>query len=242
VKSAKPFDIPKRLVWEAYQDVKANGGAGGVDEESIERFEAHLKDNLYRIWNRMSSGSYLPPPVKAVAIPKKSGGTRVLGVPTISDRIAQRVVKKVLEPMLDPIFDENSFGYRPGKSAHDAVSVTRQRCWRYDWVVEFDIKGLFDNIDHRLLMKALRHHCKIRWVLLYVERWLTAPLQYGDGRLAPRDRGTPQGGVVSPLLANLFLHYAFDAWVRRTLPRVPFCRYADDGAPRRRRKEAAMVT
>jgi RNA-directed DNA polymerase len=229
VKSAKSFDIPKWLVWQGYQDVKANGGAAGIDNESIALFEAHLKDNLYRLWNRMSSGSYFPPPVKAVPIPKKSGGTRILGVPTVSDRIVQTVVKKVLEPILDPIFDENSFGYRPGKSAHDAVRVTRQRCWQYNWVVEFDIKGLFDNIDHELLIKALRHHCKIRWVLLYVERWLKVPMQYCDGKVIPRVMGTPQGGVVSPLLANLFLHYAFDAWVRRTLPRIPFCRYADDG-------------
>ena len=185
-------------MWEAYLDVKSKGGAAGVDTESIEEFEVHLKDNLYRLWNRLSSGSYFPPPVKAVPIPKKSGGTRVLGVPTVTDRIAQAVVKKVLEPILDPIFDENSFGYRPGKSAHDAVSVTRQRCWRYDWVVEFDIKGLFDHIDHGLLMKALRHHCKTRWVLLYVERWLKAPMQRSDGELVPRDSGTPQGGVITP--------------------------------------------
>jgi RNA-directed DNA polymerase len=175
VKSAKPFDISKHLVWEAYKEIKANGGAAGVDKESIKAFEVKLKDNLYRIWNRMSSGSYFPPLVEAVPIPKKSGGTRVLGVPTVSDRIAQTVVKKILEPILDPVFDDNSFGYRPRRSAHDAVDITRQRCWQYDWVVEFDIKGLFDNIDHELLMKALRHHCKIRWVLLYVERWLKAP-------------------------------------------------------------------
>lgn len=229
MKSAKPFDIPKRIVWEAYKEVKANRGAAGIDGESIEAFEADLKDNLYKIWNRMSSGSYFPPPVKAVEIPKKSGGIRVLGVPTVSDRIAQTVVKKVLEPMLDPVFDDNSFGYRPGKSAHDAISITRRRCWRYDWVVEFDIKGLFDHIDHDLLMKALRHHCKVCWVLLYVERWLKAPLMDSKGELIGRDVGTPQGGVISPLLANLFLHYAFDAWVRRTMPRVAFCRYADDG-------------
>jgi RNA-directed DNA polymerase len=242
VKSAKPFDISKHQVWEAYLDVKAKGGAAGVDKESIEEFEVHLKDNLYRLWNRLSSGSYFPPPVKAVPIPKKSGGTRVLGVPTVTDRIAQGVVKKVLEPILDPIFDEDSFGYRPGKSAHDAIFVTRQRCWRYDWVVEFDIKGLFDHIDHGLLMKALRHHCRIRWVLLYVERWLKAPLQGSDGELVPRDSGTPQGGVVSPLLANLFLHYAFDAWVRRSMPRVPFCRYADDGLLHcKSRKQAEYV-
>ena len=198
MKSAKPFDIPKILLWEAFQDVKANGGAAGVDDESIEMFEANLKDNLYRLWNRMSSGSYFPPPVKAVPIPKKSGSTRVLGVPTVGDRIAQAVVKRVIEPILDPIFDENSFGYRPGKSAHDAVDVTRQRCWRYDWVVEFDIKGLFDNIDHALLMKALHYHCKIRWVVLYVERWLKAPLQNGSGEITARTVGTPQGGVVTP--------------------------------------------
>lgn len=242
MKSAKPFDIPKRLVWEAYRDVKAKGGAAGVDKESIKMFEVHLKDNLYRLWNRLSSGSYFPPPVKAVPIPKKSGGERVLGVPTVTDRIAQAVVKKILEPILDPIFDEDSFGYRPGKSAHDAISVTRQRCWRYDWVVEFDIKGLFDNINHNLLMKALRHHCDIRWVLLYVERWLKTPMQMSSGELVPRDLGTPQGGVVSPILANLFLHYAFDAWVRRSMPRVPFCRYADDGLLHcKSRKQAEYV-
>ncbi len=229
MRTVKPFEISRRLVWEAYRDVKANGGAPGVDRESIEEFEADLKDNLYRLWNRLSSGSYFPPPVKGVPIPKKTGGVRLLGVPTVSDRIAQTVVKKVLEPLLDPIFDEDSFGYRSGKSAHEAVGKTRQRCWRYDWVVEFDIKGLFDNIDHGLLMRALRKHCDTRWVLLYVYRWLNAPMQDHNGEIFPREKGTPQGGVVSPLLANLFLHYAFDAWVRRVLPRVPFCRYADDG-------------
>jgi len=242
VKSAKPFDIPKSVVWEAYKEVKANRGAAGIDGESIEAFEADLKDNLYKIWNRMSSGSYFPPPVKGVEIPKKSGGIRVLGVPTVSDRIAQTVVKKVLEPMLEPIFDDNSFGYRPGRSAHDAISITRKRCWRYDWVVEYDIKGLFDHIDHDLLMKALRHHCKVRWVLLYVERWLKAPLMSNEGEFIARDVGTPQGGVISPLLANLFLHYAFDAWVRRTMPKVPFCRYADDGLLHcKSRKQAQFV-
>ena len=227
--AAKPFAIPKQLVWQAYLEVKSKGGAAGVDHESLEDFERNLKKNLYRIWNRMSSGSYFPPAVKAVPIPKKSGGTRILGVPTVSDRIAQTVVKLLLEPILEPVFDENSFGYRPGKSAHDAIAVTRKRCWQYDWVVEFDIRGLFDNINHDMLMKALRHHCDCRWVLLYVERWLKAPLQQRDGSLTARDKGTPQGGVVSPILANLFLHYAFDAWVRRRMPRIPFCRYADDG-------------
>ena len=229
MKVAKPFEISKKLVWQAYLAVKSNGGAAGVDNESIESFEQTLKNNLYRLWNRLSSGSYFPPPVKAVPIRKKSGGTRILGVPTVSDRIAQTVVKLALEPILEPVFDENSFGYRPGRSALDAVAVTRKRCWKYDWVVEFDIRGLFDNIRHDLLLKALRHHCDCRWVLLYVERWLKAPLQQQDGRLVSRPRGTPQGAVVSPVLANLFLHYTFDAWVRRELPGIPFCRYADDG-------------
>ena len=227
--ATKPFSIPKQLVWRAWLAVKSKGGAAGVDNQSLEDFERDLKNNLYRIWNRLCSGSYFPPPVKAVPIPKKSGGTRILGVPTISDRVAQTVVKMMLEPILEPVFDEDSYGYRPGRSAHDAIAVTRKRCWQYDWVVEFDIRGLFDNLSHELLMKALRHHCSCRWVLLYVERWLTASMQQPDGSLAERHQGTPQGGVVSPVLANLFLHYAFDAWVRRELPNVPFCRYADDG-------------
>lgn len=229
MKVAKAFEIPKKMVVQAYEGVKSNAGSAGIDGESIEAFELNLKDNLYRIWNRMSSGSYFPPAVKGVAIPKKSGGTRLLGIPTVSDRVAQNVVKIMLEPMVEPVFDENSFGYRPGKSAHDAIAITRERCWKYDWVVEFDIKGLFDNIDQGLLMKALQHHCDCKWILLYVERWLKAPLQDIQGNIVQRDRGTPQGGVVSPILANLFLHYAFDAWVRREMPTILFCRYADDG-------------
>ena len=227
--TAKPFTIPKRLVYEAFEAVKANAGSAGVDNETIEDFETNLKDNLYRIWNRMSSGSYVPPPVKAVAIPKKTGGERILGVPTVADRVAQMVVKQVLEPNLEPIFLPNSYGYRPGKSALDAIAVTRERCWRYDWVLEFDIKGLFDNIDHTLLLRALEKHTACKWVRLYIGRWLTAPLQLSDGTLVERTKGTPQGGVVSPVLANLFLHYAFDAWMTRTFPGVPWCRYADDG-------------
>lgn len=229
MKTEKPFNIPKKMVWQAYQKVKENKGAAGIDKETIEEFEKNLSDNLYRIWNRMSSGSYFPPPVKGVPISKKSGGTRLLGVPTVSDRIAQETVKQVLEPILEPLFDEDSYGYRPGKSAHDALAITRKRCWQYDWVVEFDIKGLFDNIEHKLLLKALKHHCKTKWVLLYAERWLKAPMQMEDGSIVTRDKGTPQGGIISPILANLFLHYAFDAWVRREMPDVPFCRYADDG-------------
>ena len=226
--TAKSFEIPKRLVWEAYQRVKANQGAAGVDEQSLKEFEESLGDHLYRIWNRMSSGSYFPPPVKAVAIPKKSGGKRTLGIPTVSDRIAQATVKLVLEPQVEPYFHEDSYGYRPGKSAHQAIAVTRKRCWRHDWVLEFDIKGLFDNIDHGLLMKAVRRHTNCRWVLLCIERWLIAPMQKEDGTIISRDRGTPQGGVISPLLANLFLHYAFDQWMATNYPQVPFCRYADD--------------
>jgi RNA-directed DNA polymerase len=196
--ATKPFSIPKQLVWRAWLAVKAKGGAAGVDHQSLEDFERDLKNNLYRIWNRMCSGSYFPPPVKAVPIPKKSGGTRILGVPTISDRVAQTVVKMMLEPLLEPVFDEDSYGYRPGRSAHDAIAVTRKRCWQYDWVVEFDIRGLFDNLSHELLMKALRHHCSCRWVLLYVERWLRASMQQPDGALDERHQGTPQGGVVAP--------------------------------------------
>jgi RNA-directed DNA polymerase len=224
----KPFAIPKALVWNAFQRVKANGGSAGVDDESIEAFEECLGDNLYKLWNRMGSGCYFPPPVKAVPIPKKSGGTRTLGVPTVADRVAQTVVKMVLEPVLEPVFDRDSFGYRPGRSALDAVALVRRRSWDYDWVVEFDIKGLFDNIDHELLLRALRKHCRIPWVLLYVERWLNAPMETPEGTLVARERGTPQGGVVSPLLANLFLHYALDAWLRREMRSVRFCRYADD--------------
>ena len=225
----KPYQISKHLVWEAYQRVKANKGADGVDGESLQAFEAKLKDNLYKLWNRLSSGSYFPPPVKGVSIPKKSGGVRMLGIPTVADRIAQSVVKMVLEPILEPVFHEDSYGYRPERSAHDAIAVVRTRNWEYDWVVEFDIKGLFDNIDHDLLMRALRKHCQTPWVLLYVERWLKAPMETHEGELIERTKGTPQGGVVSPLLANLFLHYAFDRWVSENLPGVPFCRYSDDG-------------
>lgn len=225
----KPFVIPKALVWEAFQRVKANGGGAGVDNESIEAFEKSLGGNLYKLWNRMGSGSYFPPPVKAVPIPKKSGGTRMLGVPTVADRVAQTVVKLVLEPVLEPVFDRDSFGYRPGRSALDAVALVRRRGWEYDWVVEFDIKGLFDNIDHELLLRAVRKHCSTPWVLLYIERWLKAPMETKEGKQVARERGTPQGGVVSPLLANLFLHYTLDAWMRREMRSVRFCRYADDG-------------
>lgn len=225
---AKPFSIPKRDVWEAFKRVKANGGAAGVDGQTIEDFEARLGPNLYKLWNRLSSGSYMPPPVRRVDIPKASGGTRPLGIPTVADRIAQEVVRRRLEPKLEPVFDADSYGYRPGRSAIDAIRTARQRCWRYDWVLDIDIKGFFDTIDHELLLRAMRRHADDAWVRLYVERWLKAPAMLDGGELVARERGTPQGGVISPLLANLFLHYAFDAWMRREMPDVPFERYADD--------------
>src|SRR6202167_5472232 len=224
----KPFKIDKRQVYKAYKAVKSNKGAAGVDGQTLQQFETDWKRNLYRIWNRMSSGSYFPPPVRAVSIPKKSGGERILGVPTVSDRIAQVVVKQLIETEMENIFLPDSYGYRPGKSALDAVGVTRERCWRYDWVLEFDIKGLFDNIDHALLLKAVRKHVTCNWALLYIERWLTAPMEQ-EGVRMERMRGTPQGGVISPILANLFLHYTFDLWMKRTYPDLLWCRYADDG-------------
>jgi RNA-directed DNA polymerase len=224
----KPFVIEKWRVYEAYKAVKSAQGGAGVDGQTIEQFEADLKGNLYKIWNRMSSGTYFPPPVLAVPIPKKSGGERILGVPTVSDRIAQMVVKQLIEPDLDAVFLPDSYGYRPGKSALDAIGVTRKRCWQYDWILEFDIRGLFDNIPHELLLKAVRKHVKCKWALLYIERWLVAPMEQNGVRIE-RTRGTPQGGVVSPVLANLFLHYAFDHWMKRTHPDLPWCRYADDG-------------
>src|SRR3984885_5357900 len=226
--STKPFVIAKRAVWEAYQQVKANRGAAGIDDETIAMFEQNLSRNLYKLWNRMSSGSYFPPPVKQVEIPKAKGGTRKLGIPTVSDRIAQTVVKLLIEPTLEPIFHPDSYGYRPGRSAKQAIAVTRKRCWQYDWVVEFDIKAAFDQIDHGLLLKAVRKHIKADWILLYIERWLTAPFETAAGARLPRVRGTPQGGVVSPILMNLFMHYAFDVWMKRTNPSCPFARYADD--------------
>ncbi|MEI7541569.1 MAG: group II intron reverse transcriptase/maturase [Actinomycetes bacterium] len=225
----KSFTISKELVMQAFELVKANAGAAGVDKQSIADFEKNLKDNLYKLWNRMSSGSYFPPPVKAVPIPKKTGGERILGVPTVSDRIAQMVVKLIFEPCVEPYFLPDSYGYRPNKSALDAIGITRQRCWHYDWLLEYDIKGLFDNLDHQLLMKAVRKHTDNKWVLLYIERWLTTPMQMPDGTLQEKTRGVMQGGVMSPVLSNLFLHYVFDLWMKRKYPKTPWCRYADDG-------------
>ena len=228
MKKAKPFCISKKEVWEAYQRVKANKGAAGTDGQTIEGFERRLKRNLYKIWNRMSTGSYFPPPVRTVKIPKKSGGERSLGIPTVADRIAQQVVKARLEPEVDSLFHPDSYGYRPGKSALDAVGQARQRCWRNDWVLDLDIKAFFDNLDQNLLMRAVKKHASQRWMVLYIQRWLKAKVEEENGRLVPRQKGTPQGGVISPLLANLFLHYAFDRWLAANYPQVPFERYADD--------------
>lgn len=236
----KPYEISKHVVVEAFQRVKANKGAAGVDNESLESFEGNLKSNLYKIWNRMSSGSYFPPAVKAVEIPKKTGGTRMLGVPTVADRVAQMVAKLYFEPTVEPYFHPDSYGYRPNKSAADALAVTRQRCWKFDWVLEFDIKGLFDNVDHELLMKAVRRHTDNPWVTLYITRWLTAPFQMPDGTVVERTKGTPQGGVISPVLANLFLHYTFDKWMDKNHPNNPFARYADDAVVHCRSMEVAQ--
>ena len=225
---AKSWSIPKRWVWDAYKRVKANRGAAGIDEQTIEEFERDLANNLYKLWNRMSSGSYFPPPVKRVHIDKRGGGSRPLGIPTVSDRIAQAVVKGYLEPELEKHFHPNSYGYRPGKSALDAVGVARERCWRYAWVLDLDIRSYFDSISHELLLRAVRRHTDCPWVLLYVERWLKAPVQLEDGTLEPREKGSPQGSVISPLLANLFLHYTFDCWMTKHYPDVPFERFADD--------------
>lgn len=212
----------------AWERVKANKGTWGIDGESIKEFEANLKSNLYKVWNRMSSGTYFPPPVRAVEISKTDGRKRLLGIPTVSDRVAQAVVKNCLEPIVEPKFHEDSYGYRPGKSALEAVATARKRCWRQDWCIDLDIKGFFDNLDHELMMKAVRFHTDEKWIHLYVERWLKAPLQQDDGTLIKRDRGTPQGGVASPLLANIFMHHAFDDWMKRKFPWVKFERYADD--------------
>ena len=237
----KSFNISQAQVLEAFKRVKINKGAAGVDEQSIEDFERNLKDNLYKIWNRMSSGCYFPPPVKAVEIPKGNGGKRILGIPTVSDRIAQMVVKCHIEPSIDQCFHQDSYGYRPGKSAEQALGTTRKRCWKYDWVIDLDVKGFFDNMDHDLTMKALECHVQEKWVLLYVKRWLKASTVDGEGQTRERTQGTPQGGVISPILANLFMHYTFDKWMDRHYPYNPFARYADDAVIHCRSKEEAEM-
>jgi RNA-directed DNA polymerase len=241
VSQGKAFSISKYAVLGAWGKVRANQGAAGVDGVSVNRFEQGLKNNLYRIWNRMSSGSYFPPPVLRVMIPKANGGERPLGIPTVGDRVAQMVVKGYLEPKVEPLFHPDSYGYRPGKSALDAVGSCRKRCWQYDWVVDLDIRGFFDNIDHALMMRAVRKHTDCPWVLLYIERWLKAEAQAEDGTLLARAKGTPQGGVISPLLANIFLHHVFDQWMAGEYPGCPFERYADDVVIHCRTREEAQT-
>jgi len=214
---------------QAFKLIKVNAGAAGVDQQSIADFEKDLKDNLYKLWNRLSSGSYFPPAVKTVSIPKKTGGERILGMPTVADRIAQMVIKLKFEPCVEPYFKPDSYGYRPNKSALDAIGITRQRCWKHDWLLEYDIKGLFDNLDHKLLLKAVSKHTTDKCIILYIERWLKAPMQTSDGKVRERSRGVPQGGVISPILSNLFLHYVFDVWMGNKYPTILWCRYADDG-------------
>lgn len=226
--NAKPFDISKVVVAKAYRRIRSNGGTYGIDEQSLKDFDKDCQNNLYKIWNRMSSGSYMPPAVRRVEIPKKGGGKRPLGIPTVSDRIAQMVVKMQLEPLCEVVFHENSYAYRPERSAHMALDQARKRCWKYSWVLDLDIKSFFDSINQDLLMRAVRRHTQETWVLLYIERWLKAPVQLKNGEIEPRDCGTPQGSVISPLLANLFLHYAFDKWMDINIPSCPFERYADD--------------
>ena len=225
----KSYQISQNSVLEAYKRVKANKGAGGVDEINFEDYEKDLKNNLYKLWNRMSSGSYFPKAVRGVEIPKRNGKKRLLGIPTIEDRVAQMVTRMVFEPNVEKIFLDDSYGYRPNRSAIDAIRVTRERCWKYGWVLEFDIVGLFDNINHDLLMKAVKAHTNEKWVILYIERFLKAPMVMPDGSSQERTSGTPQGGVISPVLANLFMHYAFDVWVKYNFPNNPWVRYADDG-------------
>ena len=225
----KPFEISKAMVWEAYRRVKANKGSAGVDGVAIEQYEQDLKNNLFKLWNRLSSGSYFPPPVKAVPIPKAGGkGVRILGVPTVDDRIAQTTAAMYLEREVEPMFHPDSYGYRPRRSALDAVGRCRERCWKSDWVIDLDIRAFFDSVDHTLMLKAVARHTDQKWILLYVKRWLVAPLRQQDGTLVARDRGTPQGSSISPVLANLYLHYAFDTWLAREFPAVTFERYCDD--------------
>jgi len=229
MEKTKSFDITKQMVYRAYRKIKANKGAAGVDHVSLEKFKTNLKDNLYKLWNRLSSGSYFPLAVKAVEIPKRKGGIRVLGIPTVADRIAQMLVKASFEEKVEKHFLPDSYGYRPGKSAHDALKITRRRCWKTDWVLEFDIKGLFDNINHQLLLKAINQHSPSSWELLYIKRWLVVPLQNRQGQTITRKIGVPQSGVISTLLANLFLHYSFDRLMKTNFLNNPWCRYVDDG-------------
>ena len=224
----KSFAVSKQMVYNSYLKVCDKKGSAGIDRETIEMFNENLSSNLYKIWNRMASGSYFPPAVRTVLIPKKQGGKRPLGIPTVSDRIAQGVVKDFLEPILEPLFHDSSFGYRAGRSAHNALAQCQHNCIHHSWVVDLDIKGFFDNLSHEWMMKMVSHHTQEKWVLLYTERWLKAGIEQADGSIIARIKGTPQGGVISPLLANLYLHHAFDRWMSKYFATNPFERYADD--------------
>lgn len=238
MQEAKSFKIPKLLIAEAYERVKANQGAAGVDKVTIADFDKNLKANLYKLWNRMSSGSYQPMAVRLVDIPKV-GGTRNLGIPPVVDRVAQMAVVKVLQPVIDPVFHEDSYGYRPNRSAHQAVETARKRCWRFDWVLDLDVSKFFDTIDHTLLMKAIKRHTSERWILLYIERWLKVPYEDKEGSRIERSQGVPQGSVIGPLISNLFMHYVFDQWMKQNYPYIPFERYADDAICHCRSKDEA---
>jgi RNA-directed DNA polymerase len=240
MQKVKSFEISKHLVWQAYLRVKGNNGAGGIDGVELEDFEKNLKDNLYKLWNRMSSGSYFPKAVRLVEIPKDGGGTRPLGIPTIEDRVAQQVVVMVLEPLVEPHFHNNSYGYRPGRSAHQALEVARKRCWQYDWVLDLDISKYFDTINHELLMKAVKRHTESTWVLLYISRWLVVPYMLKDGTMVQRDKGIAQGSNIGPVLSNLFLHYVFDEWMQRKHTDIAFERYVDDAICHCKTEEQAL--
>ncbi|WP_345008173.1 group II intron reverse transcriptase/maturase [Snuella lapsa] len=224
----KSVPITKEMVWEAYLQVQRKGKSSGIDNLSMSDYDKQRHRHLYKVWNRLASGSYYPPPVLQVEIPKKNGSIRQLGIPTISDRVAQTVIRNQIEERLEIIFHPQSYGYRPKRSAHQALEQVRKNCWKHDWVIDLDIKNFFDEIDHNKLLKALGKHVEEKWVLKYIERWLKAPLQTQKGEIIARTKGTPQGGVISPLLANLFLHYTLDVWFGRVNPAIEFVRYADD--------------
>lgn len=225
---AKPFSISRRLVYMAYQKVRSNKGTAGIDNMTLNEFEKNHRNLLYKVWNQMSSGSYMPPAVKLVEIPKKGGGTRPLGIPTVADRIAQTVVRGLLEPKLESVCHASSYGCRMDRNAHDAVTKARERCWKQSWVLDLDIEKFYDTIPHDLLMKAVMRHCSCKWMLLHIERWLAAPVQNQDGAIAARTMGVPQGSVIGPVLANLYLHYCLDVWLSREYPQILFERYMDD--------------
>lgn len=225
---AKPIQIAKREVFEAWQRVRANRGSAGIDGQTIADYEQKLSKNLYKLWNRMSSGSYFPRAVKRVEIPKADGGKRPLGIPTVNDRVAQEVVRKRLEIEVEPIFHNDSYAFRPKKTAQDAIAKCRRECWKNAWVLDVDIQKFFDTINHDLMLKAVTKHCREKWEVIYIERWLKAPIEHEDGNKEESQSGTPQGGVISPLLANLYLHYAFDSWMTRNHSDITFERFADD--------------